>query len=179
MEGFRKTRKETKMANDKFTYVTFIRTTAAKLWEALTKPEFTRQYWYGVTHESSWEEGAPWRMLAPDGRVTDSGKILEVVPPKRLVLSWQHELMPEMKGEGLSRASFDLEQQGEAVKLTLNHEIGKQGTKLMEGLAQGWPAILSSLKSLLETGQSLKETREWPKGMDEPQKRMADMPKTA
>ncbi|MGQ0742006.1 MAG: SRPBCC family protein [Alphaproteobacteria bacterium] len=165
------------MANDRFHYTIFIRTTPERLWEALLKPEFTKLYWYEATHDSNWEEGAPWRLLAPGGRVADSGKVLQIERGKRIVLSWQHQLMEEMRAEGLSRATIELEQQGEAVKLTLTHEIGKQGSRFIEAVAQGWPAILSSLKSLLEAGKALEMTRTWPKDAGATQKQSADMPK--
>ena len=63
------------MANDRFVYVTFIRTTPEKLWEALLKPEFTKQYWFGVTLDSEWKKGSPWKMVFPNGNVTDSGEV--------------------------------------------------------------------------------------------------------
>jgi hypothetical protein len=70
-----------------------------------------------------------------------------------------------MRADGDSRLTYELEQQGEAVKLTLIHEIDKPGSKLIEGVSRGWPHILASLKSLLETGESLEATRRWPEGM--------------
>jgi uncharacterized protein YndB with AHSA1/START domain len=149
---------------DRFVYVTFIRTTPQKLWDALTKPEFTRQYWAGTWQESEWKEGADWRIMIPGGRVADSGKILEIDPPRRLVVSWRNEFT-ELRAEGYSRATFGLEQQAELVKLTVTHEIDKKGSKFIQAVSEGWPGILSSLKSLLETGESHVATRNWPKGM--------------
>src|SRR5262245_5674269 len=110
------------MSNDRFVYVTYIRTTPEKLWSALTAPEFTRKYWFGTRQESNWETGSTWRLMTPDGRLADGGKILEIAPPRRLVVSWRHELDSKMYAEGFSRATFELEQQGEAVKLTVMHE---------------------------------------------------------
>jgi uncharacterized protein YndB with AHSA1/START domain len=152
------------MANSRFVYVTYIRTTPEKLWQALTDPEFTRQYWAGTSHESEWKVGASWRIMIPDGRVADSGEIIEIEPHKRLVLSWRNEFKPELRAEGYSRLTYELEQQGESVKLTVIHEIDKPGSKLIEAVSGGWPHILASLKSLLETGESLEATRHWPKG---------------
>jgi uncharacterized protein YndB with AHSA1/START domain len=152
------------MANSRFVYVTYIRTTPEKLWQALTDPEFTRQYWAGTSHESEWKVGASWRIMIPDGRVADSGEIIEIEPHKRLVLSWRNEFKPELRAEGYSRLTYELEQQGESVKLTVIHEIDKPGSKLIEAVSGGWPHILASLKSLLETGESLEATRRWPKG---------------
>jgi uncharacterized protein YndB with AHSA1/START domain len=143
------------MSNDRFVYVTYIRTTPEKLWTALITPEFTRQYFFGITMESEWKPDASWRMVGPDGKVTDSGNVLEIDPPRRLVLSWQNEFRPELKAEGYSRATFDLEAQGDMVKLTVLHEIEKQESKLIEAVSGGWPMILSSLKSLLETGKPM------------------------
>ncbi len=153
------------MPGDKFVYVTYIRTTPEKLWRALTEPEFTRQIWCETWQDCEWKPGASWRLMIPDGRVGDSGEVLEIEPHKRLVLKWRNEFMPEMHAEGYSRMTWELEQQGDSVKLTLIHEIDKTGSKFIEGVSSGWPKILSSLKSLLETGESLEATRRWPKGM--------------
>jgi uncharacterized protein YndB with AHSA1/START domain len=151
------------MAASRFVYVTYIRTTPEKLWEALLRPEFTRQYWSGVYHEATWKVGEPWKLMIPDGRVGDSGQILEIDPPRRLVVSWRNEFVPELHEEGYSRASFLLEPIDSAVKLTVTHEMDKPASKLIDAVSNGWPSLLSSLKSLLETGESLPHTRNWPK----------------
>jgi uncharacterized protein YndB with AHSA1/START domain len=153
------------MADSRFVYVTYIRTTPEKLWRALIEPEFTRRYWCETWQECEWKPGASWRVMTPDGRVGDSGEILEIEPQQRLVLSWRNELFPEVREEGYSRLTYELEEKGEAVKLTLIHEMDKPDSKLIEGTSTGWPAILASLKSLLETGEPLEETRRWPKGI--------------
>src|SRR5437016_596263 len=75
----------------RFVYVTYIRTTAEKLWRALIEPEFTRQYWAETTQACDWKLGSPWRIMIPDGRVADSGEVLEIEPHQRLVLSWRNE----------------------------------------------------------------------------------------
>jgi uncharacterized protein YndB with AHSA1/START domain len=152
------------MAESRFVYVICIRTTPQNLWQALTDPAFTRQCWFDTWQECAWEAGASWRLMTPDGRVADSGEVLEIDPPRRLVLSWRHELSPELRAEGYSRMTYELEPFGESVKLTVIHEMDRPGSKLIEGVADGWPPILSSLKSLLETGESLAETRQWPEG---------------
>ena len=103
--------------------------------------------------------------MIPDGRVGDAGEVLEIEPEKRLVLSWRNEFMPELRAEGYSRLTYELEQQGESVKLTVIHEMDKPDSKLIGAVSSGWPHILASLKSLLETGESLVETRKWPEGM--------------
>ena len=141
------------MNHDRFVYVTYIRTTPEKLWEALTTPEFTRKYWFGTWQDCAWTVGASWKLTFPDGRVADAGEVLEIDPPKRLVLKWRHQLNPELHAEGDSRATFELEPADELVKLTVLHEIDQTGSKFIEAVSGGWPMILSSLKSLLETGQ--------------------------
>ena len=153
------------MAESRFVYVTYIRTTTQKLWQALIEPEFTRRYWVETWQESEWKPGASWRLMIPDGRIGDSGKILEIEPERRLVLTWRNEFKPEMREEGYSRMTMELEQQGEAVKLTVIHEMDKPDSKLIDAVSNGWPMLLASLKTLLETGESLEASRHWPKGM--------------
>jgi uncharacterized protein YndB with AHSA1/START domain len=153
------------MASSRFVYVTYIRTTPEKLWHALIDPEFTRQYWCETYQESEWKPGASWRIMAPGGRIADSGEILEFDPQRKLVLTWQNQLFPEVQAEGHSRLTYEMEKVGESVKLTLIHEIDKPDSKLIESVSGGWPHILASLKSLLETGEPLDETRHWPEGI--------------
>ena len=136
-----------------FVYVTFIRTTPEKLWAALTSPAFTKKYWFGMHQETAWKAGAPWQLVFPDGRVADTGEIVEVDPPKRLVLRWRNEFRPELKAEGDSRCTVELEPIGTAVKLTITHEMDRSESKLIQAVSGGWPRILSNLKSLLETGE--------------------------
>jgi uncharacterized protein YndB with AHSA1/START domain len=93
--------------------------------------------------------------------ITDSGEVLEIQPQKRLVLKWRNEFRPRLRAEGYSRMTCELEKQGQSVKLTVIHEMPKPGTKFLQAVSGGWPLILASLKSLLETGESLVETREW------------------
>jgi uncharacterized protein YndB with AHSA1/START domain len=153
------------MPKSRFVYVTYIRTTPKKLWQALTTPGFNRQFFFGTTQESKWKKGAAWRLVKPDGEVVDSGAVIEIDPPRRLVLKWRNEFMPELRAEGYSRMTLDIEKQGASVKLTILHEMNKSGSKFIKAVSEGWPPILSSLKSLLETGESLLETRHWPKDM--------------
>jgi len=74
------------MAKSTFIYTIYIRTSAERLWEALTSPEFTKQYWFGMQLQTDWKAGSPWRLLFPDGRLADTGEVLEVDFPRRLVL---------------------------------------------------------------------------------------------
>jgi uncharacterized protein YndB with AHSA1/START domain len=140
-------------SESKFVYVTFIRTTAERLWSALTTPEFTKQYWFGMHCESEWKAGSSWQLKFPDGGVADAGEIVAAERPKRLVIKWRNEFKPEMTAEGYSRCTMDLEPRDGAVKLTITHEMEKSGTKFIEAVSGGWPLILSNLKSLLEIGE--------------------------
>ncbi len=136
-----------------FAYVTFIRTTPAELWEALTEAKLINRYWFGMTIESGWKNGLPWKMVGPDGTLIDSGEILEIDPPRRMVIRWQNEWRPELKAEGASRCTIELEPVGSAVRLSLSHEIGRPESRLIAAVSDFWPLILSNLKSLLETGE--------------------------
>jgi uncharacterized protein YndB with AHSA1/START domain len=146
---------------DRFVYVTYIRTTPDKLWDALLKPEFTRAYWYGLRHDCDWQKGSDWRLTFSDDLVAD-GEVVEIERPKRLVLKWRHQLMPELHAEGDTRFVIELEQVGEVVKLTITHEVDKPGSKFIQAVSSGFPEILSSLKSLLETGKALPGTDKLP-----------------
>jgi len=140
------------MAKSTCLYVTYIRTTPEKLWTALTDPEFTRQYWFGMRSESAWTPGSPWRLVGGDGQVMDSGEIVESDPPRRLVIRWRNEWQPEMKAEGFSLCTMELEPSDTAVKLTITHTIERDDSKLIVAVSGGWPKVISNLKSLLETG---------------------------
>ena len=142
-------------AQSTFVYVTYIRTSPERLWQALIKPEFHRQYWFGMHIDSEWKTGAAWTLQFADGRIADHGKVLEIDPPRRLVIQWLHELRPELKAEGPAHCTFELEPTGEIVKLTVTHTSPKPDSKLIVAVAGGWPKILSNLKSLLETGKPI------------------------
>jgi uncharacterized protein YndB with AHSA1/START domain len=150
--------------NERFVYVTYIRTTPDKLWEALTSPDFTRKYWLGSWQDCAWTAGSSWKLMFPDGQVADAGEVLEIDPPRRLVLKWRNEFRADLYEEGFSRATFELAPEDSVVKLTVTHEIDRSGSKLIAAVSTGWPTVLSSLKSLLETGEPLEWTRDLPKG---------------
>ena len=139
------------MPASQFVYVTYIRTTPGELWRALTTPKTIEQYRFGMSVESEWRVGSPWRMYA-EGSLMDSGEILESVPQKRLAMSWLNEWQPEFKAEGKARCVFDIDPVGTSVKLTLTHSIERPDSRFIAAVADGWPMVLSNLKSLLETG---------------------------
>jgi len=149
------------MTKSEFVYVTYIKTTPEKLWNALINPEFMKQYWFGCHCESDFKTGSPWKLILTDGLVADTGKIIESDPPKRLVIEWRHEKKPELKAEGYSHCTFDIEPIAGITKLTVTHGIDKESSKLIEAVSGGWPKILSNLKSLLETGRiALEENKD-------------------
>jgi len=114
-----------------------------------------KQYWFGTHCDSQWTPGSSWKMLSPDGSVTDAGKIVEAEPPRRLVIRWQHQKKPELKAEGESLCTIELEPRGTAVKLSITHTIEREPSTLIAAVSGGWPKILSNLKSLLETGSAV------------------------
>jgi uncharacterized protein YndB with AHSA1/START domain len=158
--------------SDTFVYTTYIKTSPERVWEALTQPVFTKRYW-GVGLTSDWQVGSPvtWEL---DGIVMadPEQRVLQADPPRKLTYTW-HTLTPEfierfgadepelvqrMATEPRSQVTFDMEQQGDVVKLTVTHEAFVERSAILEGVSQGWPPILSSLKSLLETGEPLPAT---------------------
>jgi uncharacterized protein YndB with AHSA1/START domain len=139
------------MSGSTFVYVSYIRTTPERLWHALTTPEVIKQYRFGMSVESEWKLGSSWRMYA-DGSLMDSGEILEIVPQERLVLSWLSEWKPEYTAEGISRCSYAIEPTGASAKLTLTHSIERPDSRFIGAVSEGWPLVISNLKSLLETG---------------------------
>jgi uncharacterized protein YndB with AHSA1/START domain len=136
-----------------FVYVTYIRTTPERLWEALINPEFQKQYWFDYVLKTDWKPGSPWSMVHQyDGKVADSGEVLESEPHKRIVLKWRHEMRPELTAEGYARCVMELEPVEGAMKLTVTHSMERADSKVIQAVSGGWPRILSNLKSLLETG---------------------------
>jgi uncharacterized protein YndB with AHSA1/START domain len=143
-------------AESRFVYVTYIRAPAETVWEHLTSPALNRLFWGGYHQHSNWQVGDDYQVLGPDGRAWDAGKVLAADRPRRLSVSWLHLNDAALKAEGHSTATFDLEPGGEGVtKLTLTHTMGVADSRLIAAVSVGWPSILSSLKSLLETGRAL------------------------
>jgi uncharacterized protein YndB with AHSA1/START domain len=142
------------MSNPEFVYVTYIETTPEKLWAALTDGDFTERYWFGARLKSDWKVGSTFEMLRSDGTVSDAGKVVEVDRPRRLAYTFINQ-SDKYRNEFPALATFVLEPYGRLVKLTLTHEGFAEGSKFFNGVSKGWPAILSSLKSILETGHPL------------------------
>ena len=142
------------MSKPEFVYVTYIETTPEKLWQALTDGDFTPRYWFGAHLRSDWKVGSSFEMVHSDGTVSDTGKVVECDPPRRLAYTFIN-MSDKYKDEVPALATFVLEPYGNLVKLTLTHRGLSEGSKFFDGISKGWPAILSSLKSILETGKPL------------------------
>lgn len=142
------------MPRSTFVYVTYIRTTPEQLWSALTDREFIKRYWFGMQAESRWHAGAPWKLMSESGEVYDAGEIVEADPPRRLVIRWTHQLKPELKAEGASLCTMELEPAAGSVRLSITHSMERDGSQLIAAVSGGWPKVLSNLKSVLETGSA-------------------------
>lgn len=160
-------------------YVTYIAATPEKVWRALTDPAFTKQYFFGFAIEVEPKQGGPFRMLWPDGRVHISGKVVEWSPPKRLTCTWLVDGMNDFAELPECLVSYEIEPSGETVKLTMTESHSWDvPAAILSGGRQGWPKILSSLKSLLETGKPLAAANEGPPAgfMEAVQRAVAEKP---
>jgi uncharacterized protein YndB with AHSA1/START domain/DNA-binding transcriptional ArsR family regulator len=158
------------MTTTEFVYTTYINTTPERLWQALTEPSFTQRYW-GLSLESDWAAGSAYTVTLDRGGVRIAHPeqvVLESEPYRRLSYTW-HTFTPEwaqaygfseefqasLAAEPRSKVTFEIEPAGPMVKLTVLHDGFEPGSAVLDGISQGWPAILASLKTLLETGEPL------------------------
>jgi uncharacterized protein YndB with AHSA1/START domain len=141
------------MSKLEYVYVTYIETSAEKLWQALIDPDFTERYWFGHRVSSDWKPGSPYKFVK-QGANAVAGEVIAVDPPKRLVYSW-NSCAPSDQAEGTSKVTFDIEPRGKVVKLTVTHDELDEGGKTLRDISGGWPTVIASLKSLLETGHVL------------------------
>jgi|TARA_B100000315_G_scaffold260836_1_gene326068 uncharacterized protein YndB with AHSA1/START domain len=136
-------------------YEIYIRSDARKIWDALTQAEFTSQYFHATLVESDWQVGSKVVYRMADDSLAVDGEVLEVDPPKRLVITWRALYAEEFSSEGFSKVTFEIAEVDASVcKLSVLHNQFPQASKLYEHV-QGWVAIISSLKSLLETGEAM------------------------
>lgn len=138
-----------------FVYVTYIQSTPEKVFEAITRPDLARRYW-GHENVSDWKPGSRWEHIrANDDRTVELvGKVVEVTSPKRLVMTWTNASQ-EADPDSYSRVTFDIEEYEDMVRLTVAHDDLLAGGGMAKGVSKGWPLVLSSLKSFLETGRAL------------------------
>jgi DNA-binding transcriptional ArsR family regulator/uncharacterized protein YndB with AHSA1/START domain len=167
---------ETPMQKPEFVYATYIKTTPEQLWQALTDPAFTSRYW-GATFSSDWLAGSEMTWEYGGVTIADPAQIvLESEPYRRLAYTWQtvtpefaktvgfsDEYFAKVAAERRSKVSFDIEPHGQGVKLTVVHDDFDPGSAMLESVSNGWPVILSSLKTLLETGEALSGGPEVPR----------------
>lgn len=160
----------TTMGATSFVYVTYIQTTPEKLYRALTEPEFIAQYFEGTGPSSDWQVGSPitWK-TSPDDEPHDWGqRVLEAEPGKRLSYTWHNyepemakfypewtgERLAELRKEPVAKITFDIEPSGDGVRLTVLHDGFAPDSEMLKGISEGWPGILSNLKSVLEGGRA-------------------------
>ena len=138
--------------SSKFIYIIHIRTTPERIWAAITNPHLTRQFW-GHENISDWQEGSDWRHVADGNKPTVKlvGEVIKAVPQRLLILTWAD---PRDLQDN-SRVTFDIESIDDAVRLRVIHKNFKVGSKMFERIKDGWPRVLSSMKSFLETGRPL------------------------
>jgi DNA-binding transcriptional ArsR family regulator/uncharacterized protein YndB with AHSA1/START domain len=161
---------ETPMQKPTFAYTTYIKTTPERLWQALTEPAFTERYWK-TTFETDWQIGSTLTWHNHGVTIADPEQIvLESDPFRRLSYTW-HTFTPELAEahdfgdevlakaarEGRSKVTFEIEPLDELCKLTVVHDGFEPGSTVLELISGGWPHVLSGLKTLLETGKTLRE----------------------
>jgi uncharacterized protein YndB with AHSA1/START domain len=144
------------MSDEKFVYVLYIAATPEEVWKALLDGEMTRQYW-GRENVSDWKPGSKWEHRRFDAaRTVDLvGLVVECVPPRRLVLTWAEPADAADKAKH-TRVAIDVEKVEDMVRLTVTHDEFQPGSDMLRKISNGWPRVLSSMKSFLETGRPLK-----------------------
>lgn len=138
-----------------FTYTTYIVSTPGRVFEAITKPDLARRYW-GHENVSDWKPGSRWEHIRTNDERTVElvGEVIEVSPPTRLVITWANASQASDPASH-SRVTFELEEYEAMVRLTVTHDDLEAGSGMANGIRRGWPIVLSSLKSFLETGQAI------------------------
>ncbi len=149
-------------------YVIYIATTPERVWQALTSSEFTRKYFWDRTIEIEPKRGGAFVLRLPDGRVNVQGKVMEYDPPRRLSVTWHVEWPEDFRKLPECLVTYEIVPAGEAVRLTMTESHSWEVPEaILSGGKTGWPAVLSGLKSLLETGKAPAIAMEPPKAMIE------------
>jgi len=144
----------TELVKPEFVYVVYIASSADKVFAALTDEAMSAQYWSGNRVVSDWKVGAPFALKLKGGMPDVVGKVLAFDPPRRLAYTF-HPHHDGLEREGPSRVTFEIEPLDGQVKLTVTHDAFPVGSKSFEQISRGWPHVLSSLKSYLETGHGM------------------------
>ena len=142
------------MSKPVFVYVSYIASTPDKVYKALTSAEATGKFWFGNAVTSDWKVGSPITFHR-EGKLIVQGKILENDPPRRLSYTFQSMHEPFNGTEKASRVVYEIEQQKDQIKLTVTHDDFAEDSKVFASISNGWPLVLSSLKSYLESGRVL------------------------
>jgi uncharacterized protein YndB with AHSA1/START domain len=154
-------------------YAIYIASTPEKVWQALTTAEFSRKYFSGLAVETELKVGGAFVVRAPDGSVHIGGEVIECDPPRRLTITWNVNWPALVEKLGPTLVTYEIERAGDAVRLTMTEAHDRPiSDDILSGGRQGWPAILSSLKSLLETGEALVIKMEPPRQMLEALRKM-------
>ncbi len=141
------------MDKTRYVYVIYISAAPEKVWNALMDSRLTRQYWQH-DNVSDWKTGSRWEHRRPNGGVDMVGKVLESAPPHRLVISWA-DPSDEGTDDAYSRVTFQIEPHKGVTRLTMTHDQLEPGSEMLVGITEGWPMVLSSMKTLLESGKAL------------------------
>ena len=144
------------MDKPEFVYVTYIQSTPEKVWDALTNGEVTKEYWFRRRNASDWKPGSKWEHQDYDNPATVdiTGKVVESEPPRRLVITWAFPADAGVEAKH-SRVTFEIEPYEDAVRLRVTHDRLEPGSDMEQGITRGWPLVLASLKTLLETGRPM------------------------
>ena len=147
-------------ADTSFIYVSYMQASPQRVWQALIDGRMVREYWSRHRNVSDWKPGSRWEHQDyDDGSIVDiAGKVIESIPPRRLVLSWAfpNDLDNPAK---VSQVAFDIESYMDAIRLTVRHTALEPGSDMQKGVSAGWPLVISGMKTLLETGTPMPMTR--------------------
>jgi uncharacterized protein YndB with AHSA1/START domain/DNA-binding transcriptional ArsR family regulator len=147
------------MDRPRHVYQVYIRAEPDDVWQAITDPKFTQRFFFQTRVNTEWRPGAPLTYWTRDGTLAVEGEVLETDPPRRLVTTWAFRHQPELAVDPPSRVTWEIEPLGEMCRLTLVHDNFPSETATYRSVGGGWPLVLSSLKSLLETGEPLPSLR--------------------
>jgi uncharacterized protein YndB with AHSA1/START domain len=136
-------------------HVTFIKTTPERLWQALTDGAMTKKYYFGSTVKSDWRNGSTYAFTDSNGELEIEGEVVEADRPRKLITTFRGVWNDEVRKDKPTMATFEIEPMGDVCKLTVIHSGFEGETATYRQVTGGWPLIVASMKSLLETGEAL------------------------